>query len=303
MLKRGSEGKQVVDLQRALKILGFNCGVADGIFGQATQVQVEKFQEEQDLFVDGIVGTQTFQELNSRLETVGENQPRFLIELNTDPEETFEKMTWVKVDADQLERSQGYNRFYLRNDAAEAYNALRSEVLALGGVITSAGAKRPLNDSSRSKSRSTKSLHYTGLAFDLALDSGMNNPKRERFVIEEIGDRRWNVWCRTENESVPEREIQAYTYGHTKVVIKDRMFSFTDVAKKHGWYPIRARAWFMRGGKYTGAEWWHFQYENALTPGVSTFGGELLKVYSLSDCKGFAHWESSKNCVWKESWF
>jgi hypothetical protein len=210
-------------------------------------------------------------------------------------------MKWVKVDADKVK--DGYNRFYLREDVAEAFNAFRTDVLALGGVVSSAGAKRPLRDSKRSKSRSIKSLHYTGLAFDMALSSGMNNPARDRYVIEEVGDRRWNVWCKTDNEDVPVRKIEGYTYHHTRKIVEARMFSITELAEKHGFKTIRARRYFMAGGHYAGAEWWHFQYEKALTPGVSTFGGELMKIYTIEECRKFAPWEDTKHCIWKESWW
>lgn len=81
------------------------------------------------------------------------------------------------------------------------------------------------------------------------------------------------------------------------------MFSITEIARKHGFEPIRARRSFFRGGSYLGAEWWHFQYEAALDSGVSTFGGELLKLYTASECSEFAHWNVSKNCVWQVNWF
>ncbi len=300
VLKKGSKGTDVKELQKALKELGYNVGTVDGDFGPATSRQVELFQEANDLYQDGIVGKGTLSVMNEQLP----EELRFQIDGEPDPDETFVKLPWTKVQADQIEGSEGYSYFRLRKDAAEAYNALREDVLALGGVITSAGAKRPITDSKRMASRSVKSLHYTGLAFDLALDSGMNNPKKERFVIEEVGDRDWNVWCRTEDESVPVRRLEGYTYNNTKVVVEDRFFSFTELAKKHGFYPIKSRRYFKTGGSYLGAEWWHFQFEKALTPGVSTFGGELLKVYRLSELKSkFEPWEITKNAVWKESWF
>lgn len=300
ILKKGSKGTDVKELQVALKELGYNVGVVDGDFGSATLRQVELFQEANDLYQDGVVGKGTLAVMNEQLP----EEFRFKIDGEPDPDETFVKLPWTKVDADQIEGSKGYAYFRLRRDAAEAYNALREDVLALGGVITSAGAKRPITDSKRMASRSVKSLHYTGLAFDLALDSGMNNPKKERFVIEELDDRKWNVWCRTDDESVPVRSIEGYTYNNTKVIVEGRFFSFTELAKKHGFEPIRSRRYFKTGGSYLGAEWWHFQFEKALTPGVSTFGGELLKIYSLAEVKTkFKPWEESKNAVWKESWF
>jgi hypothetical protein len=87
------------------------------------------------------------------------------------------------------------------------------------------------------------------------------------------------------------------------MIIEDRFFSFTELAKKHGFEGIKCRRSFKRGGSYLGAEWWHFQYEKALEPGKSTFGGELVKIYSLDECKKFAPWNDTKHCVWKESWF
>jgi hypothetical protein len=291
----------VTELQRALKTLGYNCGVTDGNFGPATELQVEKFQESVELHPDGVVGKRTLREINEALDQSGGSNLKFKLGDYPDPAESNNKMKWVKVDADKI--GDGYSRFYLREDVAEAYNAFRADVLAMGGVVSSAGAKRPLKDSRRSKSRSIKSLHYTGLAFDMALSSGMNNPDKDRYVIEDVGDRRWNVWCKTDNENVPVRKIQGYTYHHTRKIVEDRMFSITEIADKHGFKTIRARRYFMAGGHYAGAEWWHFQWEKGLTPGVSTFGGELMKIYTLEECRKFAPWEDTKHCIWKESWW
>ena len=301
IIKRGSKGPDVLELQEALKELGYNVGVVDGDFGPATELQVEKFQESVELHPDGIVGKGTLREINAALDKSGDPHLKFKIGDHPDPEEPAKRMKWVKVDADKI--GDGYNRFYLREDVAEAFNAFRADVLALGGVVSSAGAKRPLKDSKRSKSRSIKSLHYTGLAFDMALSSAMNNPAKDRYVIEEVGDRKWNVWCKTDNQDVPVRKIEGYTYHHTRKFVEARMFSITEIAEKHGFKPIRARRYFMAGGHYAGAEWWHFQYEKALTPGVSTFGGELVKIYTLEECRKFAPWEDTKHCVWKESWW
>ena len=301
ILKKGSKGEDVKELQRAQKTQGYNVGVTDGIFGIATDIQVEKFQESVELHPDGIVGKGILKQINEALDEAAESDLKFKIGDHPDPEEPTSRMRWVKVDADKVK--DGYNRFYLREDVAEDFNAFRADVLALGGVVSSAGAKRPLRDSKRSKSRSIKSLHYTGLAFDMALSSGMNNPDKDRYVIEDVGDRRWNVWCKTDNEEVPVRKVEGYTYHHTRKIIEARMFSITELAAKHGFEPIRARRYFMAGGHYAGAEWWHFQWEKGLTPGVSTFGGELVKIYTLDECRKFAPWEDTKHCIWKESWW
>ena len=303
VLKKGTKGKDVEELQRALNALNFNCGLADGIFGPGTEHQVELFQESAKVHADGIVGRNTIRNINEELDRKTLSHLKFELGEAKDCPDPDKKYKWVRVEADQARGSQGYNRFTVREDAAEAYNALRAEVLALGGIITSAGGRRSLSNSKKSKSKSTKSLHYVGLALDLALDSGMGNPEKQRYVIEEVGDRRWNVWCKTENPDVPERTIKAYTYYHKRQIVTGRYFSFTDLAKKHGWYPIKARSWFMRGGKYTGAEWWHFQYNKALTKGKSQFGTELLRLYSREECEKFVNWEDSKCCTFGVDWF
>lgn len=54
LLKKGSKGQEVVELQQALEIKD------DGIFGSGTEATVKEFQKENGLVVDGIVGPQTF---------------------------------------------------------------------------------------------------------------------------------------------------------------------------------------------------------------------------------------------------
>jgi len=53
LLKKGSSGQEVVELQQALGIK------ADGIFGAGTKKAVEAYQKKHHLMVDGIVGPQT----------------------------------------------------------------------------------------------------------------------------------------------------------------------------------------------------------------------------------------------------
>ncbi len=56
------QGDDVLKLQKALVKEGFSIQV-DGIFGKATEDAVKKFQQRQDLTVDGVVGAQTRQVL------------------------------------------------------------------------------------------------------------------------------------------------------------------------------------------------------------------------------------------------
>lgn len=58
VLRRGSEGEAVSELQRRLKALGYATGPVDGSFGPRTEAAVSAFQAARRILVDGIVGNQ-----------------------------------------------------------------------------------------------------------------------------------------------------------------------------------------------------------------------------------------------------
>ncbi|SHH19175.1 NlpC/P60 family protein [Desulfosporosinus lacus] len=64
LLKVGSRGPDVVELQTKLNYVGFNVGKADGIFGNMTKEGVMNFQRANSLAVDGKVGPMTVKSLN-----------------------------------------------------------------------------------------------------------------------------------------------------------------------------------------------------------------------------------------------
>ncbi len=59
VLKLGSSGPDVQDLQQKLKNLGFNPNGVDGNFGPGTEKAVRAFQQAKGLGVDGKVGPGT----------------------------------------------------------------------------------------------------------------------------------------------------------------------------------------------------------------------------------------------------
>ena len=65
ILKVGSTGAEVVQLQTKLNYLGYNVGATDGIFGAKTQAEVDAFQTANSLSTDGIVGSITVKTLNN----------------------------------------------------------------------------------------------------------------------------------------------------------------------------------------------------------------------------------------------
>lgn len=64
VLRKGSRGEEVRELQQRLNASGYSCGKADGIFGQKTLEAVTAFQADRGLAVDGVVGAKTWDELN-----------------------------------------------------------------------------------------------------------------------------------------------------------------------------------------------------------------------------------------------
>lgn len=59
-----SEKETIKQVQLALNKLGYDCGEADGIIGKKTTAAVKKFQKDNKLTVDGIIGKEVKKALN-----------------------------------------------------------------------------------------------------------------------------------------------------------------------------------------------------------------------------------------------
>ncbi len=97
-----------------------------------------------------------------------------------------DRMAWVQIPAAPYR--DGDDRFFLRQDAAEAYLRVRAVVVEAGGIMTSSGARRSLN-ATVGAARSATSFHYTGRALDLFAGSGMENSARDPYLVAADGDR------------------------------------------------------------------------------------------------------------------
>ncbi len=283
MLRLDSRGEDVRTLQENLTLLGYRPGRADGVFGEKTENAVILFQEAEGLYADGIAGPQTLQALDEALrDHVQEMQG-----LGDSAGESPDRLPFVRVPADKYR--DGYDRFFLREDVAAAYQQVRDQVVEAGGRLTSSGARRSLN-ARVSPSRSATSFHYTGRALDLHVGSGMESPARDPYVITSDGERYWRVYARAEDGEA--MELDALTYGSRKRPRKatGRFLDLTALFEQAGFARIRARKSFFDGGTWLGAEWWHFQYEKGLVPRVSTFGDELLRVYDMATLKDTPPW-------------
>jgi hypothetical protein len=68
ILRNGMEGEDVKQMQAYLNQLGYDCGTADGEFGDNTEIGVREFQEAKNLEVDGEYGPKSHAALMAALE-------------------------------------------------------------------------------------------------------------------------------------------------------------------------------------------------------------------------------------------
>ncbi|MBM7097915.1 peptidoglycan-binding protein [Bacillus sp. H-16] len=72
-LQRGSRGAAVTDLQRQLTQKGYDTKGVDGIFGPLTESAVKKFQKDNKITSNGVVGSQTWNALKNAKATAPSN--------------------------------------------------------------------------------------------------------------------------------------------------------------------------------------------------------------------------------------
>lgn len=192
------------------------------------------------------------------------------------------KEKFERVDADKYE--EGFSALRVRSDFTDEYNMMKEEINKLGGIITSNGGVRDL-EASQGEGRSSTSLHYLGRAIDLYTMTGMLY-KKSRYILTRDGgtdeEPYWKIYCRTSNEEIPIQKIDAYFWGSGNdpfvTSIEDRFICITDIMEKYGWNRIASNEGWK--DEYMDVEWWHFQREDKLIDGETTFKDELSKIYN-----------------------
>lgn len=288
-LKLGMRNESVRAVQEMLNFLGTHVAAGppeedfvelkmDGDYGKRTEAAVLDFQRDHGVLADGVVGPITLRliEEEYRAARLGLHSP------GADSlEEAPSRLTFEPSPAHTYK--QGYSRVWLRSDTAARYRNVYATVDAAGAKLTSSGGKRELS-APVSAGRSATSFHYSGRALDLFLYSGMVNPASDPYVVVRDGDPLLHrVYARCRDESGDQLKLSnVITYANRKgtLTAEGRFLDLTALFAQQGFQRIRARANFPTGGDAIGAEWWHFQDESGLVKGQSTFGGELLKVYS-----------------------
>lgn len=313
MLSKGSTGPDVRSLQEVLNFLHFEGRlntptpgdfiplVVDGVFGDATEDAVMQFQKANNLYSDGKVGPITLGRLQAEYNLRSQ-------ELNTPLSiATAEQLSLEVGPADKY--GEGYAKLRLRSDVMAAYRQVYDAVHAAGGILTTTGGIRDL-DASVNPNRSATSFHYTGRALDLFIWSGMKDPNTDPYVVQRIAPRKYNVFARcdatkAQDGALPQPITIPNAVSHRNRVngisVTGHFLDLTALFAQHGFHPIRARPAFEAGGDYLGAEWWHFQWEEGLVAGVSTFGGELQKIYSKKRLASSPPW-AYRDYVWKKNW-
>jgi hypothetical protein len=294
-LRRGNTGPSVSYLQRLLKAAGHSI-IPDGDFGPKTEDAVEDFQEAHNLYADGIVGAVTWKALRTyekRVDNIARRTPI------------------AKLAGPKKYKGEGYTSLRIRQDAGAAYQRVMDIVHDHGGYVTSSGGLRSLT-AKVNPNRSATSLHYTGLALDLFLYSGMVSPHEDPFVVTRDPDdsRKFVVWVRCP-DGAP-HVLDAVTYakaprntGYPQVIVPVRgnFLNFTELMKQEGFERISCRRSFLKWDKKNngGAEWWHFQWESPLIEGQTTFGDALLQIYPQEKLQGRPPWKY-RDRVWGVNW-
>ncbi|MGL5065222.1 MAG: peptidoglycan-binding protein, partial [Microcoleus sp.] len=105
LIKRGDSGPEVAQIQKTLKQVGYFRGRATGFYGSITVAAVRKFQKDNNLKVDGIVGPQTLSALKIQPETTtSEAEPTISQKIDRTPEPTAASPTPESVENPNLEQ-------------------------------------------------------------------------------------------------------------------------------------------------------------------------------------------------------
>lgn len=261
-----------------------------GTFCKNTESMLMDYQFARNLVQDGVFGGQTFQKLRADVQKIlyGTKLPA---------------TKGIKISYPTTKyQNKGYSDFRLRPDAGYWFNEISESCKEAGAIITSSGSDRTLT-ATVTASRSATSMHYIATAFDLYVYSAMINPEKDPFVVERDGDY-WRVWARAKT-GVLRTIANPVTYKQrlgTNKPVTDVFIDFTALCEYYQFKRIKPRTSFLQGGDEMGAEWWHFQNEFVLFPYFSTFGQELLDLYTAQKINT-SPVAKYKDATFKKDWF
>ncbi len=302
LLRRSATQSETVrTVQSMLNFLGFRMLsedqdavhrlAEDGILGPETERVIRDFQSSEGLLIDGLVGPQTLAALERAWTACN-------LELHSPGVDAVDgtpgRHVPVPVAGDTTDVV-GRRHVRLRDDVADAFERAAAAARARGArMVLHAGMRSLMRNPTRN--RSPIAMNYLGRAFDLSLYAGMLDPEADPYVVERLEEHVYRVYARCtpgDGVELPKKKtVRAITYRTRKrgVEVSDHFLDLTDLLIEHGFHPVRARPEFEPGASMMSAEWWHFQREAGLIPQATTFGSELLKLYSESTLAGTAPW-------------
>ena len=184
VLKKGSSGASVTQMQQLLKKAGFDPGPIDGKFGPKTLAALKAFQKAKGLAVDGICGPKSWGALQGTGGTGSATSTSATGATGNTGGPGSKQVTQTikgKTQTVNLDKITGGG--YLRTDAAAAFNRMAADAAA-------AGIRLPLNSSFRSNAeqqalynkygspRAAKpgySNHEGGLSVDINVNAKISN--------------------------------------------------------------------------------------------------------------------------------
>lgn len=131
VLRRGSQGEAVRQLQENLIKLGYSCGPdgADGDYGANTVAAVKQFQKDNNLDVDGEAGSMTQAAIQQKLNAQNKPKP------TPEPEQTSSKTYTVKAGDTLWSIAAKYLGAGYKYTQIKKLNKLKSNTIKVGQVL------------------------------------------------------------------------------------------------------------------------------------------------------------------------
>lgn len=172
------EGDDVKELQHSLKILGFNVGLIDGIFGPITERAVREFQKSTGVHSDGIVGVATLSALLN-LRNVVKSRESVVFPEESKPPIAVSKIAGKRIGVDF---GHGYPDPGAIGQGGTKENKICEDIglrfgnlveLSEGKVVYTRGVRKKISIELRAKAANTENVDFL-ISFHL---NGSKNPE------------------------------------------------------------------------------------------------------------------------------
>ena len=130
ILQRGARGRDVEQLQQALRDNGFNPGPINGIYGEETENAVMEFQSFHNFHVDGVAGNETLKALGLMGNVTSQATSDYVVVIPMTHRDTLAQVRQILLNASEINSQRGTfvnaGIFANRDTAENMSNCLRS---------------------------------------------------------------------------------------------------------------------------------------------------------------------------------